>query len=324
MAKARHFATIFPLLLVGGALLFVAIPEQSDSDSSVAVETFLGANGKKVESRDFFVRPFLSDFGETGISFDGGKYPIVDHRLPRIGFGDEGSERRLQIAMLTDWTNPNCREAYHRIDDLYSKGDGKNLPSIDLYLLPIYHDEQGRLAHESVLTAFFGSNKIETFGDLLAGIGAGAVAADSQAGREHISVIDSDLADRWESLSIYLRERFSYTFSMAFKQLRHNKHRLDHADIPQLLVFDSILAGRPTRETLAGFLRNAAERQLDYFGSPEGATPLVIDRSCNCNDPTHNHTLLQTQSANSSANQLIESISPPLPASGLEVSTAEN
>jgi len=65
-----------------------------------------------------FVRPFVSDFGETGVSFVGGKYPMIDHSLPRIEFGHAIGARRLQIAMVTDWTKPECRKTYQLLHDL--------------------------------------------------------------------------------------------------------------------------------------------------------------------------------------------------------------
>lgn len=293
-----------PALLVGGVFLLVAIPKPNDQ-TPAAVVVSLGADGKEVKSRDFFVRPFVSDFGETGISFDGGKYPIVDHRLPRIEFGKVDKIRRLQVAMLTDWTKPECRKTYDFIHNLYANGDGNNLPSMDLYLLPVYDSERGKSLHEAALSVHFGTNRSGSYPDILAGLCSGTLSPDHEAVRERVLEIDPDLGTRWESLSINMTERFHFAFQLASKQLAHGKIRLKQGTIPQLVAFDSVLIGQPTEESLADFLRAASARQHSYLTTPEGANPVVIDRSCNCLDPSHNHYLPQSLSENPSIQDTI-------------------
>jgi len=294
------------LLLMVGVFLFVAIPKPSDQGYSATVVS-LAADGKVVKSSDFFVRPYVSDYGETGIAFVGGMYPIIDHSLPRIEFGQANGARRLQIAMVTDWTKPECLKSYQLLHDLYAGEDGQDLPGIELYVLPVSDGETGKSLHEAVLVAHFGSNQLDTFTDILAEVGAGKLSADAAAVRKRVSEIDPDLATRWESLSSNLTDRFSYAFKLAFTQHKYDKMRLNHDSIPQLLVFDSVLSGQPTPESLAEFLRTGASHQHSYLTSPEGALPLVLDRSCNCTDPNHDHSLLRTYSTNPSIDALIKS-----------------
>ena len=280
------------LLLVGGVFLFVVVPGSGDQESSTTAIP-LGADGAIVNPSDFLVRPIISDFGETGLSFDGGKYLIFDYKLPRVAFGEAKEDRRLQIVMLTDWTDPECRRIYQLLNALYTGGDGKNLPGIEVYALPLYRSEQGKSVHEAVLAVHFGSNQVDTLPEILAELSAGTLSADPNAVQKRVAEIDPDLATRWESLSLSLKDRFSDAFRVADAQHRYNKSKLNDHSIPQLLVFDSVLAARPTTESLAQFLRSSAVRQHSFLTSPGGATPLVIDRSCNCSDLDHDHSLMK-------------------------------
>jgi hypothetical protein len=304
MTNTRYISMALPALMVGVVFLLVAISKPS-GEKSGAVVVSLGADGKEVKSRDFFVRPFVSDFGETGISFDGGKYPIVDHRLPRIEFGKVDKIRRLQVAMLTDWTKPECRKTYHFIHDLYANGDGNNLPGMDLYLLPTYDSERGKSLHEAALSVHFGSNRSGSYPDILAGLCAGTLSPDHEAVRERVLEIDPDLGARWESLAVNMTDRFHFAFQLASNQLAHGEIRLKQGTLPQLVAFDSVLIGQPTEESLAEFLRTASARQHSYLTTPEGANPVVIDRSCNCLDPSHNHSHPQSLSETPSTQDAI-------------------
>lgn len=281
-----------PALLVVGVFLVVAIPKRS-GEKSGAVVVSLGADGGEVKPRDFFVRPFISDFGETGISFVEGMFPIVDYRLPRVEFGETGEIRRLQIAMLTDWTKPDCRKTYQFIHDLYAGEDGGNLPGLDLYLLPIHDSEQGKSLHEAVLSVHFGSNRGGSLPEILSALADGTLHPEHQAVRERVLEIEPDLGSRWESLSVNLTEWFGSAFKLASAQMAYGKMKLKHGTAPQLIVFDSVLIGQPTGESLARFLRDASARQHLFLNTPEGEVPLVIDRSCNCLDPSHDHSLPQ-------------------------------
>lgn len=155
-------------------------------------------------------------------------------------FGKIGDTHRLQIAMLTDWTKKYCRETCQFIHDLYADAHPKDMPRVDLYLLPVYDSESASL------------------------------------------------------------------------QMAHGRMKFKHSTAPQLITFDSILIGSPTKEALATFLRTASARQHHYLMTPEGARPLVIDRSCNCFDPSHNHSLLQSSAENSTAQSRKESDKPSL------------
>jgi len=87
MKQARHIPMASLLLLVGSVFLFVVVPGSGDQESSTTPIPLV-ADGAIVNPSDFLVRPIISDFGETGLSFDGGKYLIFDYKLPRVAFGE--------------------------------------------------------------------------------------------------------------------------------------------------------------------------------------------------------------------------------------------
>ena len=290
MTNSRTIFEALVVSVVAGVLTWMAVAGAGDEETSARVVS-LGAGGRAVGASSFFVRPFLTDFGATGVSFDGGKLPVFDHRLPRTQFGDSIGKSRLQIAMLVDWTKPECRQTYQLIHALYAAADSKGLPGIDLFLLPVYGDAIGKSVHESVMAVHFGSNRVETFPAILAGLGSGALPAESEAIRELVVELDPDLASRWKYLEANQQDRVNRAFGHASAQVRHNKARLGEGGNPQLIAFDSVLIGQPVRESLSEFLVAAAERQHAYLTSPEGAAPLVIDRSCDCKDPNHQHDL---------------------------------
>lgn len=279
----RNPAAILSVLVLLGILVFFASSSPTEKESPGAAENL-------AKSGDFFLRPFISDRGETVMSLGGGKHPVDNLTLPSIAFGEEGGVRRLQVAMPLDWTHPDSRKAYRMIRELYGDEDVKGLPAIDLYLLPVYALESGKSVHEAVLTVHLGSNRVESLPGLLARLASGTLAADAREILAHVADADPDLVPRWESLSINQRDRFSDAFQRASVQQRHNSSRLDDASAHQLIVFDSVLTGMPSRRMLADFLRAAASRQHDYLTSPEGAVRLVIDRGCKCKDPGHDHS----------------------------------
>lgn len=293
MTYARNIAITLPLILIGA--LFLLLVSHKDGNEPPRVEpipptAISQKEGRTVVVESFVVRPFISDRDETGLSFLGGVYPIVDFRAPRLELGDPRDSRRLQVALLIDWTDSHCCMTYRLLRTLYDRADKEDLPGIDLYLLPVYRDASGKSVHEALMKVHFGSNRVDTLPLVVDALGNGTLNADDNDVHKFVENIDPDLASRWESLAMTLKDRYNVAFQLASAQQRHNRLALRDASIPQLMVFDSVMIGAPSPQTLGDYLRSAIVRQNEYLASPEGSIPVQIERGCKCDDPNHDHS----------------------------------
>ncbi len=232
--------------------------------------------------KSLLVSPFVLETGVVGVSLDGGTLPIYGAEVPEISLGASATQRSLQVVLLNDWTCPHCVELHARLHRIYHSPELVSMPPVSLRLLPAFFDQKAEAAHRAMLSVHFGTGNPAAFPTMAEEIATGNLSPDPASIRARLAQIDPGTASRWETLPGILESSVSRAFSLADAQMRRNISHLKVSTLPQLTVFDAVLAGLPSEAELIEFLRSAAVRQQALLDSPLAPAAPDMQRTCAC------------------------------------------
>ena len=280
---------------LGWLALSVAIVQSLELDGSKTRQLRLvGAAGSE-NSTNYLFAPFVTETGGVSMALDGGAIPVFGAEIPEISFKANESLQPLQVALLNDWTCPTCLELHARLNRIYTSSVAESLPAIQLRLLPAFSDPKAEAVHRVMLGVHFGTGNPEIFPEIAEEIATGALHPDAASIRARLAKIDPATESRWETLPTLLERPIARAFSLADSQMRRNSSHLKLSTLPQLTVFDAVLAGSPSDSELVEFLRAAALRQQALLKSPNAPRAPIRDQRCDCEKSgkltghVHNH-----------------------------------
>jgi uncharacterized membrane protein len=271
-----------PMLAAAACLSGLAAVQFFHVGGSRAQQVQVVADDGREFARNLFFTPFITLNGGVGVALDGGALPVLGAEIPEISLGTNATREPLQVVLINDWTCAHCVELHAMLHRIYHSPASDSLPPISLRLLPAYFDFKAEAAHRAMLTVHFGTGNPAAFPTLAEEIASGKISPDAGSIRARLSEIDSDTANRWETLPAILEQSVSKAFALARAQMRRNSSQLKVSTLPQLTVFDAVLAGLPSESELVEFLRAAATRQQALLDSPLAPAAPEMDVACGC------------------------------------------
>lgn len=271
-----------PVSIAVGIVGGLAITQSLTPDASRATQVRVIAEEGSEFAHNLLFTPFISETGGVSLALDGGALPIFGAEVPEIPLGASTTRLPLQVALLNDWTCPHCLELHAMLHHIYQSPESDSLPPISLRLLPVFFDQKAEAAHNAMLNVHFGTGNPEAFPTLAEEITSGKLSPDPASIRARLMVIDPATASRWETFSDILKPSVSEAFSLADSQMRRNISHLKVSTLPQLTVFDAVLAGLPGERELVAFIQAAATRQQALLDSPHAPATPEMDRTCGC------------------------------------------
>jgi len=130
----------------------------------------------------------------------------------------------------------------------------------------------------------------ETYLTLAQEISNGSLAADPEAIRNRVEMIDPDLMADWDTRLDWLENDIEQTFSIARVQQARNAAVTGQHQPAQLTSMLAVLPPMADRDGVIAFLQDANARQrlwLQALPPPAPGVPVV---RCTCTDPSHIHS----------------------------------
>jgi hypothetical protein len=212
----------------------------------------------------FLVRPFHGGENQTALALDGGALPIAHGQVPSVVIG-KNVLRALHLAWVHDWSNAECRESFKNLLALYASEQGASLPSLRIYLNPVFSDPAGEALHRAMLQVFFRSRVRENYLILASELSTGALPPDAKAIRNRLEDLDPILIDDWSTPLDWLESDTEKTFATAIVQQARNTALLGQQSPAQLTSMLATLPPLASSQEIIDFLQDANIKQRTWL-----------------------------------------------------------
>jgi hypothetical protein len=270
-------------------LLLLAIYRTPQPPAPVGKESQSPASAMEADPARILVRPFKAEGDRVALALDGGELPILGGEVPGIIVG-KNILRTVHLAWLHDWTDVACRSSFKKLQSLYASEEITGLPALKIHLNPVFSDLLGEAVHRAMLQVLARAEGHETYLTLAQEISNGSLAADPEAIRNRVEMIDPDLMADWDTRLDWLENDIEQTFSIARVQQARNAAVTGQHQPAQLTSMLAVLPPMADRDGVIAFLQDANARQrlwLQALPPPAPGVPVV---RCTCTDPSHIHS----------------------------------
>jgi hypothetical protein len=281
------FKLLVPLAVL--TLLLLAVFRKPQPPTPVGKDAQRSENAMEADPSRILVRPFKAEGDRVALALDGGELPILGGEVPGIIMG-KNILRPVHLAWLHDWTDAGCRTSFKNLQALYASEEGASLPTLKIHLNPVFSNPLGEAVHRAMLQVLARAESHDTYFTLAKEIGDGSLAADPEAIRKHVEMIDPDLLADWDTRLDWLENDIEQTFSIARVQQARNAAVIGQHQPAQLTSMLAVLPPLADRQGILAFLQDANTRQrlwLQALPPPVPGEPAV---RCTCTDPSHIHS----------------------------------
>ncbi len=270
-------------------LLLLAILRMPQQPASGPKDSQRPTSAMEADPSRILVRPFKAEGDRVALALDGGELPILGGEVPGIIVGTN-ILRTVHLAWLHDWTDVGCRNAFKNLQSLYASEEGASLPALKIHLNPVFSDPLGEAVHRAMLQVLSRAEGHDTYLTLAQEISDGSLAADPDAIRKRVEMIDPDLMADWDTRLDWLENDIEQTFSIARVQQARNAAVTGQHQPAQLTSMLAVLPPLADRQGIIAFLKDANARQRLWLQALPPPVPGVPVVKCTCTDPSHIHS----------------------------------
>lgn len=236
----------------------------------------------------WFIKPFITPNGDTGIALDGGEIPLLDYQFPALTLGGDSLDL-LHLVFLHDWNSQKSRQMLGAICSLALADTDDAIPTLNLVLLPVSSSPDSKEIDQMLLWVNSMSARIETLPDLIRLLCDPAQNPSVELIRSFLAEAEPDLLERIDATPQASDHPVHPAFAAAETQIRRNASLLALPNVPQLVAMNQILTVLPVQENLLSFLASSFSYQQTFLASPEGQIPISPSFGCRCKIASHHH-----------------------------------
>jgi uncharacterized membrane protein len=175
------------------------------------------------------------------VSVYNGQYTFEPSAFPMMGSPD--SDRVMVV--LTDYTCPHCRSLHETFREFVNHQGG----DVAIVFLPAFRDQAAQELHRVMLTVW--KDDPAFYETLSSGMITGDIPADP---KKVLTLAQSHNAGRFYEKAWAHASWVEQCFQLGQGILAANDKRLEVSSLPQIMVGDKILQGKPSLETLSALL----------------------------------------------------------------------